>query len=967
MIPIRLEMTNFMSYLGFHQLDFTGFHTASIVGPNGSGKSAILDAITWVLYGEARKPKISKGYSKNQARDELITNGTDYCEVTFEFDMEGKRYLVNRRVDRGKTGQGIQFKLLTDSGELDLHGKGSSDVEIEKELGVSYEVFIASSFITQGDSSRFMDADKNERIKILKEILELDVYDKCLETASELLKESKKNRERLEEKQKEHSEKSLQVPEHERKLNQAKTELDQSNTLLDKAKAEVLRLSAEISEIDGKLKNLQDDASNLEKLSNQKEQLQSDKQKWQTEIEKCEAFISKESEIEAGFSKFKIAKAELDSLNEKAIMHGKLEGQANNLQTQIKNEQSRLEEKLKALNEDLSESHKAQYQISKLEEMLKQAQNQKQELERIEKVLGELELAKASQTKDFDNARSSYDQLSKKLAGKLSLLGFADYSYAKSALDAVPTLARQANDLLLKIESETENSADIALELEKLKAENAHLADELKMLEEGETGNCPLCGQSLDSKNRDELLAEKTSVMASVSERSKYLKIELENLQSSIKIDRQTLAGLQKQLEKKPDLEQAIAIETEMSASKTVYDQASKNLSEIAAEYENFKSRNQELLSQKKQIDDNIVKVNSTLELAKSKADKVESLSDETANIVKTLETKSFALDARKNKEDIDREMEKLAFDTSMLINARQNYDLLEQFETQKKNLDLAKTGLVSAKSALEQTSSRIESISEQAKQLEEKLVSLPELQAGKKNVSVLLEFAKSEEQAASANRDTTLKTKTNLERDLEDASKAKQQLEEVSQKLIENEKEIKIYDECKKMFGPEGIPSHILEGVIPELEEIANQILMDISQGRIGTEGMRIEVRTTREGSQNKVYKALDIILTDGQVRRPYELFSGGERFRADFAVRIALSQLLAQRSGKRLRTLVIDEGFGTQDDEGIRRLIEAIQDVSEKFDKVLVISHVDEIKNAFEKRIVVRRNAETSSFELV
>ncbi len=967
MIPKRLEMTNFMSYLGHHELDFSGFHTASIVGPNGSGKSAILDAMTWVLFGEARKPRISKGYSKNQARDELITNGTDYCEVTFEFEMEGKRYLVNRRVDRGKTGQGIQFKLLTENGELDLHGKGSSDVEIEKELGISYEVFIASSFITQGDSSRFMDADKNERVKILKEILELDVYDSCLETASELLKESKKTKEALEDKQKELSEKSIQAPELERKLDLAKTELDQSNLILDKAKDEVLNFSKELSEIESKLKTLKDDASNLAKLKIQKEKLLEDKKKWQAEIEKCESVMSDESAIEAGFANFRAAKAELDILNEKAIEHGKLKNQSDNLQGQIKLEQDRLENRLKTQTEELAESEKSKSKIGELEEKLKQTEAQKQELEKVESELRKLEQKKESFAKDFEMAKSVFDQLSRKLANKITILGFSDISQVKSSFDAIPTLADEASGLLAKIESDTEKSKAIDLELEKMKAEVAHLDGELKMLEEGETGNCPLCGQSLDAKNRDQLLTQKTSELNDISVKSKSLITEQQELKTSIKSSKERLSGLQKQLEKKPDLEQAITIDSELSSSKLAFDEAGGKLSAYVAELDSFRDVNRELLTRKKQIDDNIVTFRSSLELDNAKAGKIESLTIEITNLQNTLETKNFAHEARKNKDGIESQITALAFDSAMLMNARQKYGAFEKFDSLKKALDLAKSTLNGAKQALDQTLAHIEDFENQTKQLEQKLLELPGLELQKKSAEQSLESAKNDEQNAGSNRDSILKAKNNLERDIEETANARRQLEEVSQKLVTNEKEIKIYDECKKMFGPEGIPSHILEGVIPELEEIANEIIMEISQGRIGTEGMRIEIRTTREGNQNKVYKALDIILTDGQVKRPYELFSGGERFRADFAIRIALSQLLAQRSGKRLRTLVIDEGFGTQDDEGIRRLIEAIQDVSEKFDKVLVISHVDEIKNAFEKRIVVRRNSETSSFEVM
>jgi len=63
-----------------------------------------------------------------------------------------------------------------------------------------------------------------------------------------------------------------------------------------------------------------------------------------------------------------------------------------------------------------------------------------------------------------------------------------------------------------------------------------------------------------------------------------------------------------------------------------------------------------------------------------------------------------------------------------------------------------------------------------------------------------------------------------------------------------------------------------------------------------------------------------------------------------------------------------VIDEGFGTQDEEGIERLVEAIQSIREDFAKVLVITHLERLKQAFPVRIEVEKDPATgSTFELV
>ena len=95
--------------------------------------------------------------------------------------------------------------------------------------------------------------------------------------------------------------------------------------------------------------------------------------------------------------------------------------------------------------------------------------------------------------------------------------------------------------------------------------------------------------------------------------------------------------------------------------------------------------------------------------------------------------------------------------------------------------------------------------------------------------------------------------------------------------------------------------------------------------------------------------------------------MFSGGEAFRINFSIRLALSRLLAQRAGSRLQTLVIDEGFGSQDDEGRVRLAEAITAVQNDFEKILVITHLSELKEAFPSRIEVEKTADGSRVEVI
>ena len=123
---------------------------------------------------------------------------------------------------------------------------------------------------------------------------------------------------------------------------------------------------------------------------------------------------------------------------------------------------------------------------------------------------------------------------------------------------------------------------------------------------------------------------------------------------------------------------------------------------------------------------------------------------------------------------------------------------------------------------------------------------------------------------------------------------------------------------------------------------------------------------RDYKDKNRDDKKETLDILISDSAGTREYELFSGGEAFRINFAIRLALSHVLAQRAGARLQTLVIDEGFGSQDSEGRQRLVEAINLVKPDFAKVLVITHLEELKDAFPARIEVEKTPRGSQVHL-
>ncbi|PIU43351.1 MAG: hypothetical protein COS97_01450 [Candidatus Nealsonbacteria bacterium CG07_land_8_20_14_0_80_40_10] len=195
-------------------------------------------------------------------------------------------------------------------------------------------------------------------------------------------------------------------------------------------------------------------------------------------------------------------------------------------------------------------------------------------------------------------------------------------------------------------------------------------------------------------------------------------------------------------------------------------------------------------------------------------------------------------------------------------------------------------------------------------------------------------------------------------------------QIKNLKEKIKQYEVELKqlnqqktIFDKLTELFSKKGVPSLIIEKTLPALEEEANIILSRVSSGN-----MKVAFKMERpKKNGNETIDTLDIIIFDALGSRPYELFSGGEAFRINFAIRVALSKFLAQKAKAKVKFLVIDEGFGNLDTAGLQDIILAINSVKTDFDKILVITHLEELKNAFESQILVTKDEEGSHITMV
>jgi exonuclease SbcC len=230
----------------------------------------------------------------------------------------------------------------------------------------------------------------------------------------------------------------------------------------------------------------------------------------------------------------------------------------------------------------------------------------------------------------------------------------------------------------------------------------------------------------------------------------------------------------------------------------------------------------------------------------------------------------------------------------------------------------------------------------------------LPEIDAGLKKAEALKKEA---DDSAGNNRTLVYKLKARMDT----LSITEKKLAELRLRLKEVASEESILKNLIAIFGKNGIQSMLIELAIPEIENEANRVLGKMTDNR-----MALKLELEKPKKTGGTAQTLDIKIGDDVGTRDYEMYSGGEAFRIDFALRIALAKLLANRSGAPLPTLIIDEGFGTQDSIGLEKVKEAINAIQDDFEIILVITHIDELKNAFNNRIEVSKTQEGSTVSI-
>ncbi|MBI2860244.1 MAG: SMC family ATPase [Chloroflexi bacterium] len=322
---------------------------------------------------------------------------------------------------------------------------------------------------------------------------------------------------------------------------------------------------------------------------------------------------------------------------------------------------------------------------------------------------------------------------------------------------------------------------------------------------------------------------------------------------------------------------------------------------------------------------------------------------------------RDYALPEQEALREILGELARLAYDPERHEEARQQLKDLETFDQAHQRLGEAdrliireKEALAGAEKALQELRLSLEADRQQQSSLATEVKALPELLND-------LDRAEAAHRRLVAQRGQALEVVGAVKGSLQRCDELEARKKEKEALLSRAAREEDIYRQLGRAFGKGGIQAMLIETALPEIEAEATGLL-----GRMTNNRMHVKFEPQRETRKGTVVETLDIKISDELGTRNYEMFSGGEAFRIDFAIRIALSRLLARRAGAPLPTLIIDEGFGTQDSTGIEKIKEAISSIQDDFEKVIVITHIDELRNAFPVRIDVVKTPDGSVLEI-
>ncbi len=566
---------------------------------------------------------------------------------------------------------------------------------------------------------------------------------------------------------------------------------------------------------------------------------------------------------------------------------------------------------------DIESAYKAwQKARAEVEKMDQVAAQFREHDEKRQPLLREIEVEKAKLEQELDELNRQSSVINEQLSAMGEFEGQIEET-RKSLKSAEERISQRA-ELESKKNQAREKHAALKVENETLRREMDEYKTRIDSLEKADGAECPLCGQELSEAHR-----------------------------------KSTLKELNKEGKQKGD---------QFRANKKEIEDIEKEIADSETSLKQFNNVENERLKLSNSISQLTERIESLQMLAKDWEANGEKRLKE---VSKLLESGKFASNAQKELAKLDKELVKLGYDAAAHDSARrqeiEGRDVEEEHSSLKSAREVSKRIEKEIAELEEERGKKKEEVEEQEKKYNDAAKMLAESEAGAPNLNEaereLFRLREDENQVRSELGGAEQKVKALVTLRARKADYEVQR-EELNQNIARHKT-------LERAFGKDGVPALLIEQSLPQIEQKANDLLDRLSDGHMSIRFVTQEAY--KDKKRDDLKETLDIQISDSAGTRDYEMYSGGEAFRVNFAIRLALSEILAQRKGARLQTLVIDEGFGSQDVQGRQRLIEAINLVKNDFAKILVITHLDELKDAFPNRIEVEKTDRGSTVTVI
>lgn len=1029
MKPLHLTLSAFGPFaekihISFESLGDQGLFLIS--GDTGAGKTTLFDAICFALFGEVSG---SNRNIDSIRSDFSLPAAKTYVEFVFSHRGKQYRLFRNPAYQRPKLrGEGMTNEnadaafYLESNGEKEILATGFVPVKtaVENLLGIDSKQFKQICMIAQGEFLKLLYADSNERGAIFRKVFHTDLY---ADFQKKLKEEAQIRRNDLDDSEK----KLLQYLQHlvdsdldKTDLHQTDVILEEQENLLAERKQNLTDFSDKITTLDLSLRNIELEIADGKETERLKLQINTAKENLAQYSEKEESMLNEKKHL----NKQRVA---LDVLfpvvqeSERAIKTHEnwkesvqknkvLYDQAENVLFQLQEWQKQIEQLKPILNEKREKLSKLQHE----KEQCRQKESLQKELLKIQYDLRQMEeeLLALKEENSSDQSRlnefTAYIQEKEKIQAEIKLQEQL-LSGKKSKLESISALLKQqveiqSRDLSLRKLAKTYLVAE--KEWQDKKAD-ADLAEKLFLREQAgflasdltEGTECPVCGSThhpkkavltghapteSEWKEKKSLEEKAGAICQKYAEQGKAEKEILLILKNKFAESCKNLSVSENNIATEKEQEE-VAFQNLLSE----WENTKRKLQAIEAIVPQKNALEQKILNAETVISQKEEKFTAMKESSHKKQGELEILNKQIGNTTYA-EIDELYKSLQKDLADAELEEQNFARSWQKTIEEKERYyTLWKQAEDEEKNASenvsittesLQKNLLSNGFETMEEYQLYLTDRSslEKAESLNQKFFTDYALQ---KQTLITLEqqITGREVKNLTALEEEKAKVTAEKSRVVEENDNLKQKTAIMENLIVNARKEMQIRNRAAEEYVPVMELSKTANGELTGKEKIAfeqfvqgfyfQKILQSANlRFKEMTEGRYILVHA-QKAANKRSQAGLELEVLDHYTgkNRAVRSLSGGEAFKASLSLALGLSDVIQSHAGGvQIDAMFIDEGFGSLDDRSREQAVEVLQKLSHGDRLVGIISHVSELKESIDKKIIVKKGSTGSTVVL-